>query len=109
MEEVSEKNIRNNSKAKYIKEPEFLWSKASVNLIPQLGELIHCAIRSSQQWQMERAAGEETTDCFTTIIPEDTNADISITLLVGQRAGMQLLEVLKLKPTWSSLLGHLVP
>ena len=96
-------------KAKYILEPAFTYSEASVDLVPQLGELMYKAIETSQQWKMERAAGEETTDCFTTIIPEDTNADISITLLVGQRAGMQFLEKLKLKPTWSSLLGHLVP
>ncbi|KAJ5830858.1 uncharacterized protein N7525_009111 [Penicillium rubens] len=91
------------------RQPAFTYSEASVDLVPQLGELMYKAIETSQQWKMERAAGEETTDCFTTIIPEDTNADISITLLVGQRAGMQFLEKLKLKPTWSSLLGHLVP
>ena len=99
----------NQFEAKYILEPAFTYSKASVDLIPQLGGLMYQAIENSQQWKMERAAGEETTDCFTTIIPEDTNADISITLLVGQRAGMQFLEKLKLKPTWSSLLGHLAP
>jgi hypothetical protein len=109
MEDVSEQNNANKPKAKYITEPAFTYSKASVNLIPQLGPLIYKAIENSQQWKMERAAGEETTDCFATIIPENTNADISITLLVGQRAGMQFLEKLKLKPTWSSLLGHLVP
>jgi hypothetical protein len=37
------------------------------------------AIETSQQWKMERAAGEETTDCFTTIIPEDTNALVMMT------------------------------
>ena len=78
-----------------------------MDIIPQLGELMQNAIRNSQQWQMERVAGETTTDCVTTIIPEDKNADISITLLVGRRAGMQSLKVLKQKLVWSSVLGHL--
>ncbi|KAI9036305.1 uncharacterized protein KD926_002068 [Aspergillus affinis] len=80
------KNTDNQFEAKYILEPAFTYSKASVDLVPQLGELMYQAIENSQQWKMERAAGEGTTDCFATIIPEDTNADISITLLVGQRA-----------------------
>lgn len=84
-----------------------MWSKAPADLIPQLGDLVKNAIESSHQWKAERAAGEETTDCFVTIVPEDKNADISISLRVGQRVGLQLLTLLKMRPMWSSLLGHL--
>jgi hypothetical protein len=38
--------------------------------VPQLGELMYKAIETSQQWKIERAAGEETTDCFTTQLTE---------------------------------------
>ncbi|KZF22637.1 hypothetical protein L228DRAFT_260795 [Xylona heveae TC161] len=88
---------------------ELMWSKAPVGLIPQLGDVMQQAIESSLQWKMERAAGDETTDCFVTIVPEDKNADMSINLRVGQRFGLQLLNLLKLRPMWSSLLGHLPP
>ncbi|KAJ5183283.1 hypothetical protein N7492_000899 [Penicillium capsulatum] len=88
---------------------ELMWSKAPIDLIPQLGDFMKDAIESSYQWKMERAAGEPTTDCFVTIVPEDENADISINLRVGQRLGLQLLTLLKLRPLWSSLLGHLPP
>lgn len=91
------------------REIELMWSKASVDLIPQLGNVMQNAIESSHQWKMERAAGEETTDCLMTIVPEDRNADISINLRVGQRSGLHLLNLLKLRPMWSSLLGHLPP
>lgn len=36
-------------KAKYILEPAFTYSEASVDLVPQLGELIYKAIETSQQ------------------------------------------------------------
>lgn len=84
-----------------------MWSKAPVDLIPQLGDVMKTAIESSHQWKMERAAGDETTDCFVTIVPEDRNADISINLRVGQRVGLQLLNLLKMRPLWSPSLGHL--
>lgn len=84
-----------------------MYSKSPADHIPYLIDFIIDAIQSSRQWKTERDAGELTTDCLTTMIPEDVNADISITLWVGQRAGLELLDVLKLQPTWSSLLGHL--
>lgn len=84
-----------------------MWSHAPVDLIPQLGDLVTNAIKGSHQWKMEREAGDKTTDCFVTIIPEDKNADISITMRVGQRLGLQLLTLLQLRPMWSSSLGHL--
>ena len=96
-----------NPKLKYMIEIELMWSKAPIDLIAQLGDFLKNAIESSHQWKMERAAGETTTDCFVTIVPEDENADISINLRVGQRPGLQLLTLWKLRPLWSSLLGHL--
>lgn len=84
-----------------------MFSKAPVGLIPLLSDLIPNAVQTSHLWRTERAAGEPRTDCLTTMIPRDENEDISITLWVGQQAGMELLNVLRLQPTWSSSLGHL--
>ncbi|QKX57717.1 uncharacterized protein TRUGW13939_04836 [Talaromyces rugulosus] len=86
---------------------QFMYSKSPADHIPYLRDLIIDAVQTSRQWKTEREAGELTTDCLTTMIPEDVNEDISITLWVGQSAGLALLDVLKLQPTWSSLLGHL--
>lgn len=57
-----------------------MFSKAPVSLIPLLSDLIPSAVQSSRQWKEEREAGEPTTDCLTTMIPENENEDISITL-----------------------------
>lgn len=84
-----------------------MYSKSPADHIPKLRDLIIDAVQTSRQWKTEREAGELTTDCLTTMIPKDINEDISITLWVGQSAGLALLDVLKLQPTWSSLLGHL--
>lgn len=98
-----------NPKLKYMIDVKLMWSKAPIDLIPQLGDCFKDAIESSHQWKMERAAGETTTDCFVGIVPEDEGADISINMRVGQRLGLQLLTSLNVRPLWSSLLGHLPP
>lgn len=86
-----------------------MFSNAPIERVPLLSNLVLNAIQSSRHWEDEREIGEPTTNCVTTMIPENESEDISITLWVGQRAGLQLLEVMKLQPTWSSLLGHLSP
>lgn len=90
-------------------EIQYMFSRAPVRRIPLIKEHISNAIQTSRLWRTERVALEPTTECLTTMIPEDENADISITMWVGQEAGIELLKVLELQPTWSSSLGHLSP
>jgi hypothetical protein len=84
-----------------------MFSKAPIDRVPRLSKILFLAIQSSRHWKAEREAGELATNCLTTMIPEDQNEDISITLWVGQRAGLQIRDLLELQPTWSSLFGHL--
>jgi len=83
-----------------------MFSGAPTSHIPLLSTLIPDAIQSSRLWITERQAGEPRTECLTAMIPRDENADISITLWVGQQAGVQLLDSLNLQPMWSSSHGH---
>ncbi|QKX63203.1 uncharacterized protein TRUGW13939_10372 [Talaromyces rugulosus] len=86
---------------------DFLFSNGPVNHMSQLRNYVDNAMQSSHHWRAEREAEEPTTECLTAMIPRDENADISITIWVGQTAGMELLEILRLQPTWSSSQGHL--
>ena len=88
-------------------EIEYMFSSAPVELMHLLTQLIPDAIQTSRLWTSERQANDPRTGCLATMIPQDGNADISITLWVGQQAGMEILNTLKLQPTWSSSLGHL--
>ncbi|KAJ5240370.1 uncharacterized protein N7469_001961 [Penicillium citrinum] len=81
--------------------------KGRLELIDHSIKLVPHAIQSSQLWISERQANDSRTNCLTTMIPRDENADIPITFWVGQRAGMEILNNLKLQPTWSSSQGHL--
>lgn len=65
-----------------------MFSKAPTKQIPLLGNLVPDAVQTSHHWEMERTLEEETTDCLTTIVPQDQNQDISITLWVGREAGL---------------------
>jgi len=56
-----------------------MFSKAPTNQILLLGNIVSDAVQTSHHWEMERTLGEETTDCLTTMIPEDQNQDVSIT------------------------------
>jgi hypothetical protein len=85
-----------------------MFSKAPIDHIPFLGSPLYQAIQSSNQWQIESSRGEPTTECLTALIPEGQN-DISITLWVGRRAGLQMLDMFKLLPTWSAPPTHLTP
>ncbi|KAL4755869.1 uncharacterized protein BDW70DRAFT_33765 [Aspergillus foveolatus] len=87
-------------------EIQFIYSNAPVHLIPDLGDLLAEAVKSSHQWKVERALGETTTDCLTAIIPKDATRDISITLWVGAEAGHQLNNKFNLVPKWTSLPTH---
>jgi len=71
-----------------------------------LGELLFEAVSSSRQWKLERRLGESTTDCLTTLMPEDPAQDISITLWVGQEAGLKINDSFSLVPKWKSLPSH---
>jgi hypothetical protein len=55
---------------------------------------------------MERKRDESTTLCITVMVPNDRNADISVTLCAGQDAVAPLIEAFNLLPTWSSLPTH---
>uniref|UniRef100_A0A093UXX3 Uncharacterized protein n=1 Tax=Talaromyces marneffei PM1 TaxID=1077442 RepID=A0A093UXX3_TALMA len=97
------------SQAKMLLEIQYMFSRAPVHRIPLIKDHIPNAMQTSQLWRTERVGLEPTTNCLTMMIPQDENADISITMWVGQQAGMELLKVLELQPTWSSSLGHLSP
>lgn len=86
-----------------------MFSKTSISQISLLGNLLPDAVQTSHHWEMERTLGEKTTDCLTTMIPQDRNQDIFITLWVGLEAGLRLNDIFNLRPTWSSSHGHLSP
>ncbi len=48
-----------------------MFFKAPTSQIPLLSNLLPDAIQNSLQWKKEREMGESTTDCLTTMIPED--------------------------------------
>ena len=87
-------------------EIQFMFSKAPTSQIPLLSELLPDAIQNSRQWRKERELGEPTTDCFTTMIPIDPDQDISISLWVGRREGLQMNEMAMLQRTWSAWHSH---
>lgn len=84
-----------------------MFSKAPTSEISLLGSLLSNAVQTSKQWEIERRRAEPTTECLTTLIPKGENEDISLTLWVGRREGLQVLELLKLQRTWSALPSHL--
>jgi len=88
-------------------EIQYMFSKAPIGQILLLGDLLSKALQSSHHWIMERRLGEPTTDCVTTMIPEDRSQDVSITLWVGPEAGLLLNDMFSLRKTWSSSRGHL--
>lgn len=89
-------------------EIQYMYSKARADEISLLIELLPDAIRSGRQWKIERGLGELTTDCITTLVPKGL-ADMSITLWVGQEAGIRINNKLRLVPTWTSLPSHAEP
>lgn len=67
-------------------------------MIPDLGETLTPAMQTSTQWKWERELGGSTIDCLNVLSPKNRKQDISITLLVGFKAGMQLVEQFQLLP-----------
>nr|KMM66515.1 hypothetical protein CPAG_02854 [Coccidioides posadasii RMSCC 3488] len=74
--------------------------------ISLLGDLLSDAVHISCQWDIERSLGKPMTDCPTTLIPKDPTQDISITLWVGQEAGLQINDTFNLVLKWTSLPTH---
>ncbi|KAB8212968.1 hypothetical protein BDV33DRAFT_185772 [Aspergillus novoparasiticus] len=78
---------------------EYRYSNAPVTSISPLGEKLTDAIKSSKQWQWERAVGQtDVTGCITALAPKDRNIDISLNMLVGFEMGTKLIEELGIIP-----------
>lgn len=88
---------------------QYMYSKAPTERVALLGDLLSEAVQSSRQWQMERSLEETTTDCITTLVPKNPSQDISITLWVGQEAGLRMNDVFRLVPKWTSSPSHVGP
>ncbi|KAL5375716.1 hypothetical protein PMIN02_011972 [Paraphaeosphaeria minitans] len=71
---------------------EYRYSEAPIALIPYLGEILTPAMQTSNQWKWERQLEGSTTDCLNLLSPKNRNQDISITIVVGFKAGMQLVQ-----------------
>ena len=83
-----------------------MFSKAPSNRILLLGYPFSKAVQASNQWEMERSLAGATTECFTTLIPEGENEDISVNLLVGRVEGLQILNTFMMERTWSASPSH---
>ena len=80
-------------------EIEYRYSEAPANSIELLGKLLSEAVKGSRQWNWERnLRSTRTTDCLNALAPKDRSQDISITLLVGYKYGMELVDKLQLEP-----------
>lgn len=90
-------------------EIQYMYSNAPISQICLLGDLLSQAIQGSRQWHLERRLGDLTTTCLTTMIPEDPTQDISVTLWVGQEAGLQMNDTFNLVPKWISSPKHVGP
>jgi len=90
----------------YAIEIQFMFSKAPTSQLSLLSDLLPDAIQNSHQWKKERELGEPTTDCLTTMIPEDPDQDISISLWVGRKEGYQINQMIMLQRTWSAWHSH---
>ncbi|PVH92350.1 hypothetical protein DM02DRAFT_575900 [Periconia macrospinosa] len=77
---------------------EYRYSEAPIDLISDLGETLTPAMQTSNQWKWERELRGSTTDCLNVLSPKSRNQDISITIVVGFKAGMQLVEQFQLSP-----------
>ncbi|KUL81318.1 hypothetical protein ZTR_09580 [Talaromyces verruculosus] len=81
---------------------QYMYSKTPLAKIPRFYELLPEAMESSSQWEMERRLSESTTDCITTMVPTDPQLDMSITMWVGQEAGVRMIGMLSQVPKWTS-------
>ena len=79
-----------------------MFSNAPIDRIHLLVNILLDAMQNSRQWKIERERGEPTTECLTTMFPEDPDQDISITLWVGRKEGLNMNELIMLQRTWSA-------
>jgi hypothetical protein len=71
------------------------------NNLPHVIHRLPAAIKGSKQWKWERkffndnvariGEGVDRTNCLHVFVPEDQTHDVSITLLVGYKAGLELI------------------
>jgi hypothetical protein len=80
-------------------EIDYRCSEAPISLMPLLGNSLFDAVAASNQWIWERKVGGPTTDCINAIVPEDRSQDISITLSVGYRKGLEVINKFQLATT----------
>lgn len=81
------------------KEIDYKMSSMPPSKLPNLIKRLSWAIESSEQWKWERrivaerlgSSDADTTDCLNFFVPKDRSQDISITLVVGRRAGFDLI------------------
>ncbi|KAJ5238283.1 hypothetical protein N7468_002902 [Penicillium chermesinum] len=81
------------------KEIDYKMSSMPSGKLPNLIKRLPWAIESSEQWKWERrifaerlgSSDADTTDCLNFFVPKDRSQDISITLVVGRRAGLDLI------------------
>lgn len=55
-------------------------------------------MQTSNQWKWERQLEGSTTDCLNLLSPKNRDQDISINIVVGFKAGMQLVDQFHLLP-----------
>lgn len=79
-------------------EIDYKMSSMPSGKLPQLIKRLSWAIECSEQWKWERrifaerlGSDADTTDCLNFFVPKDRSQDISITLVVGRRAGFDLI------------------
>jgi len=80
-------------------EIDYRCSEAPISLMPLLGNPLFDAVAASNQWIWERKVGGPTTDCMNAMAPEDRSQDISITLSVGYRKGLEVIDKFQLATT----------
>lgn len=83
-------------------EIDYKMSSMPVSKLPHFIDRLSIAIESSEQWKWERRIFAENnerlggsvadrTDCLHFFVPKDRSHDVSITLMVGRDAGLDLI------------------
>ncbi|KAH8595129.1 hypothetical protein B0O99DRAFT_672318 [Bisporella sp. PMI_857] len=78
---------------------DYRCSEAPIRLMPLLGDPLFDAVADSNQWKWERRIGGTTSDCMNALVPEDRSQDISITLSVGHKKGLEVIDTFQLATT----------
>lgn len=76
---------------------QFLYSRALCNNLNDLGILAN-AVRSSERWRLEQSLNpvEDRTGCVTALAPFNQSDDMQISISVGLKEGMDIVDHLKL-------------